>query len=115
MKIRIDPLDTKFSKMIRTKKPICESCHTRSSSQVHHFKGRRHQSVRFDPDNAWALCFTCHRKFHEDPEYAVVMAKARLGIRYDSFILKANMIRPKYTVDRKLLSLWMDQEILNTK
>jgi len=111
LKIKIDPADTLFSKLVRTWHPICESCHSRSSSQVHHFKSRKYQSVRFDPDNAWAVCFTCHRKFHEDPFWGIEQMKKKLGIRYDSFVLKANMILKRYDADKELLLLWIKQEL----
>ena len=110
MKIRIDPADTLFSKLIRAMYPICQGCHSRSSSQTHHFKSRKYQGVRFDPDNAWAVCFTCHRKFHEDPFWGVEMMKKRLGSRFDGFVLKANMICKRYDADKKMLMIWLRSE-----
>ena len=111
MKIRIDPLDTAFSKLIRAQRPVCEICQKNKATQIHHWKGRRYQSVRFDPDNVWAVCFFCHRKFEEDPEFSMFVMKKRLGKRFDAFILKANTPKPKYMVDRKLLKIWMEQEM----
>lgn len=111
MRIRRDPLDALFSKLIRKQRPICEVCHKNSSTQVHHWKGRRHQSVRFDPDNAWAVCFACHRKFEEDPPWAIQMQQKRLGARYDSFVLKANMIVKRYAHDKAMLKLWLVKEL----
>lgn len=111
MRIRIDPLDTKFSKLIRAWHPICECCNQNSSTQVHHFKGRRYQSVRYLPENVLALCFSCHRKFHEDPIFAVDFMKKRLGDKYDSFVLRANAICKRYSEGKKLLGLWIGQEL----
>lgn len=110
MKIRIDPLDQLFSKLIRAWRRRCEIC-GKESTQLHHWKGRRHRSVRYDPDNAWSLCFGCHRKFHEDPSWAVEMQKKRLGLRYDHFILKANGICKCTNSDKKLLEIWIKQEL----
>lgn len=110
MNIRINRLDSKFSKVIRYKRPLCEVC-SKQATQVHHFKGRRNQGVRYDPDNIWSLCFGCHRRFHEDPAWAVEMQKERLGVKYDGFILKANMICKRYKADKKLIEIWIDQEL----
>lgn len=91
MKISVSKLDSQFSKMVRAKRPICEVCKVRSSSQVHHFYGRRMKSVRFDEKNIIALCFTCHRKFHENPSWAIDWMKRKLGDRELSLLtIKAN-------------------------
>ena len=110
MKIRINALDSLFSKLIRKQRPNCEIC-GKASTQVHHWKGRRNQSVRYDPDNAWSVCFTCHRRFEEDPDFAMRMQKKRLGPRYDNFILKANGICKRTNSDKFILKLWMEQEL----
>lgn len=110
MRIRTNPLDVLFSQLMRKKKPRCEVC-GKLATQVHHWKGRRCQSVRYDPDNAWCVCFTCHRKFEEDAHFAVEMQKRRLGDRYDAFILKANSICKRTNSDKVLLKIWMMQEM----
>lgn len=111
MKIKINPLDAKFSKLVRLKNPICESCKIHASSQIHHFKGRRYKSVRYDFDNCLAVCFQCHRKFHEDPVWAVDFMKKRLGNRWNKFILKAEAICKRYKHDKKLLEIWINSEL----
>ena len=111
MKIKIDPLDTAFSKLMRKKYPVCQLCHSAKSSQVHHFKGRRHQNVRFDEENIWCVCFMCHRRFHEDPELACSMQRKRLGDNYDAFILRANQRKSRRDVDRELLKMYFKQEM----
>ena len=111
MKIKTDPLDTAFSKLMRKKYPVCQLCHSAKSSQVHHFKGRRHQGVRFDQDNIWVVCFACHRRFEEDPDLGVVMQKKRLGKGYDAFIVRANMVVRRRDVDRELLKMYLKQEM----
>ena len=44
-----------------------------------HYFSRRHQSVRFDPDNAEALCFKCHDWMHAHPAWHREWKRARLG------------------------------------
>lgn len=68
-----DKYDIVFSKLIRARAGYrCEKCNTQHATNSmglhcsHHF-GRRHKSVRWDTDNAAALCFTCHNWFGENP------------------------------------------------
>lgn len=111
MRIKRNPLDILFSKLIRTQRPECEICKRNPSSQIHHFKGRRYQSVRYDPQNVWAVCFACHRKFEEDPPWAVSQMQKRLGLKYDQWVLMANMICKRYDDDKAALKLWMEREL----
>jgi hypothetical protein len=111
VKIKIDPIDTLFSKMLRLIYPVCQACRIRLSSQVHHYMGRRHQSVRFSVDNCWAVCFTCHRRFHEKPEWGREMMQKRLLNNYDNFIFLANRVCKRTEADRKVLKIWMNEEI----
>jgi hypothetical protein len=107
MKIRIDPCDTLYSKIIRKERPICECCRINSSTQVHHYFGRGKKSVRFDDKNIWSVCFTCHRKFEEDPEFSKMMMLRRLGEKeYNNLCLKSNMISK---LDRKMLMIYLKQ------
>ncbi len=79
MKIKTSANDTLYSKIIRKERPICEACHSRSASQVHHFFSRGRKSTRFCDDNIVSCCFPCHRKFHENPTFAVRFMEKRLG------------------------------------
>ena len=67
MKIR--PADTLFSKWVR-RNGKCEIC-GRSDIKLEaaHYFGRRKESVRFDERNVHCLCWTCHKKSHEDLNY----------------------------------------------
>lgn len=112
MKIRVDPEDRLFSQLIRIMFPICQACHKMRSTQVHHWKGRRHQSVRFDFDNAWAVDFGCHRKFEEDSDFAMRMQKKRLGDKYDAFVIKAASVCKRHDCDKKLIRKWLRAEIV---
>lgn len=82
MRINISPLDQLFSQFIRMRaNNQCQRCgrwKEYSQLQCAHCFGRRKKSVRFDEDNALALCFPCHHIIDsEDPE-----AKRELFIKY---------------------------------
>ncbi len=116
MEIRRDPADTAFSAYIRAKYPRCQIC-GKPSTQVHHFKGRRFQSVRFSEDNAWAVCFTCHRRFHEDADFAVTMQIKKLGsqARYDLFVLNSNKLFKRNSVETKAIAEHFRNELKKLK
>jgi hypothetical protein len=81
-KIKIDPLDSLFSRVIRLRaNNKCQRCGKYKEFkqlQAAHCWGRRKKSVRYDLDNALGLCAYCHRVIDsEDPE-----AKKELFIKY---------------------------------
>jgi len=47
----------------------CRKQYEPGSQGLHwsHFFSRRHQSIRYSPDNAAAHCFSCHQKLGGDP------------------------------------------------
>lgn len=111
MRIRISPLDSKFSKLVRLKAGNkCVVC-WKPATQIHHFYGRRYKGLRYDFENCLSLCFGCHRKFHENPEWARDFMLKRLGEqRYQMLRVRSNLIaKPDY----KLISLWLKQEEKN--
>ena len=71
--IKRDALDKLFSLYIRTRDAwTCQRCHTfyqMGSQGLHcsHFIGRRNRAVRWDPDNACAHCYGCHRFLEGNP------------------------------------------------
>ena len=73
MGIKIDPRDTLFSKLVRTRaRWQCEFCHKQFQEgdrgiECAHIIGRRAKSVRWHPDNALSLCHHHHRYFTENP------------------------------------------------
>lgn len=74
MKVRVNKLDKVFSQLIRTRDNwTCQFCGRyfpegeRRSLHCSHFHGRRKQSVRYDPLNAAAHCFSCHKYLSENP------------------------------------------------
>lgn len=65
---KIDAADSLFSKFIRFMRDgnRCQRCGADgrvSQLENSHFHGRRMESVRFDPENADALCRPCHAFF----------------------------------------------------
>lgn len=109
MKIEISKLDKIFSKVIRLQRPQCEVC-GRQATQIHHYFGRRYKSVRYSEQNVVSLCFTDHRRFHEDPEFGRQFMVKKLGNSiFDMLTLNKNAYgRPDY----KLLLIYYNQ-ILN--
>ncbi len=90
MKNRRDKLDDIFSKLVRERAnwtceaqlPGCGGYHEegrRQSLHCSHFFSRRKQSTRFDPENAAAHCFSCHKKLEENPLDFAKWVEAHLG------------------------------------
>lgn len=90
MKIRIDKRDVVFSRIVRLRARFnCEKCGRYfplgHGLQCAHVFSRRHQSTRYDPDNAIALCFTDHQYFGEHPTIFTAWIKKKLGdVRYEA-------------------------------
>ena len=101
MKIRLDKLDILFSKYVRLRADNhCEFCGKYfefGRLQCSHFKGRRRHSVRYDPDNAAALCFGCHSYLGENPDVHTAWFKKRLGSeKFEQLMARADLIvKPK--------------------
>ena len=98
MKIRIDKIDVVFSKLIRLRARFnCDRCRRYfplgHGLQCAHVFGRRHQSTRFDPDNAIALCYSDHQYFGENPTIFTAWVKKHLGdVRYEALQLRHSQI-----------------------
>lgn len=101
--------DRLFSQYIRTRADWrCERCGTQYESptiglQCSHFHGRAKKSVRWDVDNAFALCTGCHTYLGSNPNEHREFARKRLGERkFDLLTLRANTPQK---VDQKLIVL----------
>ena len=86
MKISIHRLDTLFAHVIKQRdRWTCQRCGKvfipgkAQGLDTSHVVGRRHKSVRWHPLNAKAVCFTCHRWWHENPTESGKWAEAFLG------------------------------------
>ncbi len=106
MKIRIDKLDVLFSQVIRLRDKVCQRCGGSNSLQCSHFYGRAKKSVRWDEDNAAALCFGCHQYLGSHPLEHVEWFKARLGEQ--KFDLLQGRARIPYKPDREALGIYLE-------
>lgn len=98
--IKRTPGDAAFSEFIRERAFWrCERCGRDCTSNHHglhasHFKTRGNPRVRFDEDNAFALCVFCHDFMGKNPDEHTEFVRRRLGEdRFDALILRANMRR----------------------
>lgn len=112
-KIKRDPLDILFSKVVRNRaNGECECCRRIvgfDRLETSHFHGRRKQSVRFDFENVAALCSGCHRNFTENPAKHNAWFQKRLGEnRFNALMIRANT--PK-APDRKLIKIFLQNEL----
>lgn len=117
MKIRIDKRDTIFSKIIRLRaRWTCEACGQYfplgHGLQCSHFFGRRHRSTRWDPDNAAAHCFGCHRRFTENPlEFAAWVRKYLGDTRYEMLQERHNRVIKRNKHDLEFLYQHLKQQL----
>jgi hypothetical protein len=67
-----------------------------------HFHGRGNWAVRFDPDNAVALCYGCHRIMGANPEEHREFIKSRLGAKkFNALRLRKNQVVKKRLLQSK--------------
>jgi hypothetical protein len=117
--IRRSKADKYFSDYIREKAGwTCERCKKefeKPSKNLHcsHYWSRRNRSVRFDPENAASLCFSCHRFFTENPAEHTEFFVTRLGkAKYNDLAFRA---RTPQKVDEKLIAFGFKLELENLK
>lgn len=99
MRIKIDPADVLFSKLIRERDNwTCQFCGTEytpptSGLQCSHFWGRGHKATRWDPDNCDALCYGCHARHEGNKQgfYRDFKMKQLGKKRYDELAKRAQM------------------------
>lgn len=118
MRIKITKEDKAFSLLIRYRANwICECCGRRfqpgdGGLQCSHFMGRRHKGTRYDPDNAAAHCFTCHRYFTENPIHFAEWIKKRLGeTGYQNLMRKAHSVTKFTAADIAFLYAEMQDKV----
>lgn len=121
-KVRRNRADILFSDHIRKKAGWkCESCGKIcridgiwiAKLEASHYWVRNHWNTRYDEENVYSLCFTCHKRMgeykrEENGEYDLFV-KARLGNKkYKNLKLRANMTARR---DEKLWLLFVKQLI----
>lgn len=109
MKIRIDPLDKIFSLYIRTRDKVCQRCGGKAQHCAH-FHGRARKSVRWDEDNACALCMGCHVYLDSHPLDKVEFFKARLG-EHEFDLLNSRARIPAKYLDKSALILYYQAKL----
>lgn len=115
MRIKVTGLDVLFSKFIRLRAHgICERCGANKRLQCSHFHGRRKRTVRWNEDNAVALCFSCHRFFTENPLAHTEFFRERLGdTRFEMLNIQAQMTGVK--PDIAGITLYLKEKIKGVK
>jgi hypothetical protein len=97
-RIKVTPLDQKFSKLVRSLAGWkCERCgrqfaqsHARGLECSHYF-GRAIKSTRFCLDNCDSLCTGCHAYFHSFPHEYYTFKVRKLGEeRYKALVERFN-------------------------
>lgn len=93
-----DKYDTVFSNLVRARAGwTCQRCGkmpTRQGLDCSHVFGRRKNSVRWDFDNAFALCTGCHREFTSQPHEHHAWVRVRIGeTRYAALSLRAGGVK----------------------
>jgi len=114
-RLKISKADKLFSLYIRHRAQFtCERCLTyyqppTSALHCSHFHGRSKKSVRWDKDNAAAICYGCHRYLGSHPvEHAQFFLK-RLGrAKFDALNLRADIPQK---VDETLIVLGLQQDL----
>lgn len=82
LKTKRDKYDATFSRLIRLRDGMCMHCGKVlpvERLECSHIISRSSAALRHDPRNAKALCFTCHRWWHENPLDAAEWVKGILG------------------------------------
>ena len=111
MKVKRDKVDDVFSKVIREAADwTCDCCgkvipeDRRMALHASHYMSRRHAATRFDPDNVYAHCFSCHQKLGENPSEFYRWMVDRVGEEEEERIRsKALSVFKRSKVDKELL------------
>lgn len=89
-------LDKLWSLCVRGRDKRCTFCGRVSGKlDANHIMSRRHLATRWNVGNGNALCFTCHRRFHDDPHWGVVRSQHLIGLEaYERLAIEACAIKP---------------------
>ncbi len=99
MAIKTKPSDKWFSKCVRERANYtCERCHRqydRSSTGLHcsHYHGRANRSTRWDKDNCFSICYSCHIFLGANPYDHTKFVESLLGDgKYELLLERKNDI-----------------------
>jgi hypothetical protein len=114
MKIKTDKYDKLFSQLIRLRDTQCQRCGKGGRLECSHIYSRRHKGLRWDTRNAKALCFNCHRWWHENPAEAGDWLQSIIGQdNADKLRLMANHVSKSPGItEMKMLYAEMAEEIV---
>ena len=116
MAIKTDAVDKDFSKFIRLRADgVCEYCGKYvgfAKLQCAHFHGRRKWITRCDPDNASALCYSCHNYLDEHPPKHDAFYRKRLGTeRYDELNIRSEIVKRRTAEDVVVITKDLKEKI----
>lgn len=89
MKISLTVADNIFSLLIRERAGhICQRCGRRDGAlHCSHHWSRRLKQLRWDPTNAFALCFQCHLWWHSNPGESGIWLRNKVGEETYSYLV----------------------------
>ncbi|HEU4864637.1 MAG TPA: hypothetical protein VFT76_00190 [Actinomycetota bacterium] len=98
--------DDRFSKYVRSRDDwTCQRCFAifpegrRGGLDCAHMFGRGKMNTRFDPENAAALCFGCHRWLDTHPELKREFFLRRLGSRaFAALEIRSNLTKKDVSI-----------------
>ena len=71
--------DIKYAKLAKERDGCCIHCGSTYSLEAHHIIPRSFIEVRYDLNNIITLCFNCHYKVHNIPEFKQMLYN-KLGL-----------------------------------
>lgn len=95
-KVKIRPTDRNYSRYVR-RGGKCDIC-GRSDIKLEaaHYFGRGKESTRFTRMNVNCLCFTCHKKSHEDKSYYKNWMIEKYGLKaFENLELESNLYKKR--------------------
>lgn len=107
--------DALWSKIIRTRDPICRWCRKNPTKQAHHIFGRRSRNTRWSLANGIGICFGCHLKGHENPMDLHDHIRAMMGADKYDLLRMASKIPVKIDVQLMILSLQRELKSMEGK
>ena len=116
-RIKLDPNDILFSKMVRERDGKCLFCFKGPEWKLEcsHFWGRGNKATRWDPSNAETLCFQCHAKNEANKQgfYREWKLKQIGEEGYRLLELKHDTIKPYGKYEKKLLNEILKEQYKN--
>lgn len=115
-RIRYQPLDVLWGKVIRARDPICVFqfvCKGHRAREAAHLVADRNRwSVRWEMDNGVGSCFLCHRWADQHKTERAEFALKRLGPeRYTRLLVRSQLTEKQAGVDRTAVKAYLTQRL----